>query len=128
MSPIANLPMRSCSRGKRSTVSTATSKAVMPISRHATCTAPVFDTERRPSFIKNGPMLGLGRARLLRSRAIGLGSPCMALATTLSLDLVGLVGPNDLLDEFVADDIPFSEVHETNIRNTPQDVLDFNQP
>src|SRR5919109_97804 len=128
MSPIAILPIRICSRGKRSTVSTATSRAVMPISRHATCTSPPFATESRPSRVKNGRMLGLGRARPLRSRSIGLGSPSMAIATTLRLGLVGLVGSNDLLDEFVADDIPFGEIHEANIRNPPQDVLDFHQP
>ncbi len=66
-----------------------------------------------------------GRARPLRSRSIGRRSPSMALATTLSPWLIGLIGADDLLDQFVADDIALGEVHEANALNAPEDVLHF---
>jgi hypothetical protein len=49
----------------------------------------------------------------------------MALATTLSPGLISLIGANDLLDQFVADDITLGEVHEANALNAPEHVLDF---
>src|ERR671914_1274502 len=128
ISPSANIRACNCSRGNSRTVRMAISKAVMPISRQATFTAPDFVMVTRPSLTKSGRSPCSGRVRPLRSRSIGRHSPSMAFATTVGSRLVGLIGPNNLLDEFVADDILFAKIHESNARHTAQDVLHFDQP
>ena len=125
MSPIAKLRVCNCNRGNSRMVNVATSKAVIPISRQAIFSPPDLETVTTPSFVNNGRTPDSGRARPLRSRSIGRRSPSMALPTTLSPWLIGFIGANDLLDQFVAHDIPLGEVHEANALNAPEHVLDF---
>jgi hypothetical protein len=123
MSPIAKVRVCNCMRGNNKMVNVATSNAVIPISRQAIFIPPDFDMVTTPSFVNSGRTPRSGRARPLRSRSIGRHSPSVALTTTLNPWLKGLIGANDLLDQFVADDVPLGKVYEANTLDTAQDVL-----
>src|SRR5262245_33683825 len=111
MSPITKVRVRNCKRGNNNTVNVATSRATTPISRQASFIPPDFDRVTTPSIVNNGRKPRSGRARPLRSRSIGRRSPSVALTTTFSPWLKGLVGANNLLDQLVADDILLGKIY-----------------
>src|SRR5262245_38179120 len=124
---MARLRVWSCICGNSRTGTVAISSAGIPSSRPAIFMPTDLDTLATPSFVSSGRQLRSGRARPLRSRSIGRRSPSVALTTTFSSRLEGLIGANNLLHELVTHDISLRKVDEANALDPTQHVLHLDQ-